>query len=292
MLYARVPRTQKEKNKTQSTITFSQLFPLLIPSKYKFFPSLYTRGRFGLFLQFALVIAPFQYIYSGLALILSRRQRILILSLLSGKKTIQKCRYVPLLCLPHRKKLSPPVLFKSRRANAHQLSTNLHRWGMEIIFFVIQGARLSRTPSLSGTLATSLRPGGWVGEVGSKLGGVAPGFKPRTSCMRVRSETITLRGPPFGGENLVVSTVISLVQSVIVLITTISCPQLQRGRATFCLEQKGKKISGPGIAKARAGSFHSWAQGYDKKNLLSPYKTMRICKFPKRFLDLDSELKT
>ncbi len=32
--------------------------------------------------------------------------------------------------------------------------------------------------------------------MGSKLGGVAPGFKPRTSCMRVRSVTITLRGRP------------------------------------------------------------------------------------------------
>ncbi len=33
-----------------------------------------------------------------------------------------------------------------------------------------------------------------MGEVGSKLGGAAPGFKPRTSCSRVRSVTITLRG--------------------------------------------------------------------------------------------------
>ena len=36
-------------------------------------------------------------------------------------------------------------------------------------FVVIPGARLSRTPSLSGTLDTSLWPGGRVGEVGSKL---------------------------------------------------------------------------------------------------------------------------
>ncbi len=35
-----------------------------------------------------------------------------------------------------------------------------------------------------------------MGEVGSKLGGAAPGFEPRTSCMRVRSVTIALRGPP------------------------------------------------------------------------------------------------
>ncbi len=38
-----------------------------------------------------------------------------------------------------------------------------------VTFFVIPGARLSHTPSLSGTLDTSLRPGGGVGEVGSKL---------------------------------------------------------------------------------------------------------------------------
>ncbi len=28
------------------------------------------------------------------------------------------------------------------------------------------------------------------------FGGAAPGFKPRTSCLRVRSVTITLQGPP------------------------------------------------------------------------------------------------
>ncbi len=28
------------------------------------------------------------------------------------------------------------------------------------------------------------------------FGGAAPGFEPRTSCLRVRSVTITLRGPP------------------------------------------------------------------------------------------------
>ena len=51
------------------------------------------------------------------------------------------------------------------------------------IFLVIPGAWLSRTPTLSGTLDTSLRPGG-----------AAPGFEPRPSCLRVRSVTITLRG--------------------------------------------------------------------------------------------------
>ena len=54
-------------------------------------------------------------------------------------------------------------------------------------FFVISGARLSRTPSLSGTL-------GVVGRgMGSKLFGGAV-FKPRTFCLKVRSVTITLRG--------------------------------------------------------------------------------------------------
>ncbi len=32
--------------------------------------------------------------------------------------------------------------------------------------------------------------------MGSKVGGAAPGFEPRTSCLRVRSETITLWGLP------------------------------------------------------------------------------------------------
>ncbi len=39
-----------------------------------------------------------------------------------------------------------------------------------LVFFVIPGARLSRTPSLSDILDTSLRPGGGVwGCLGSKL---------------------------------------------------------------------------------------------------------------------------
>ena len=64
-----------------------------------------------------------------------------------------------------------------------------------ILFSVIPGARLSCTPSLLGTLDTSLRPGGGVlGEAGSKLGGAPPGFKPQTSCMRVRSVPICYGG--------------------------------------------------------------------------------------------------
>ncbi len=48
-----------------------------------------------------------------------------------------------------------------------------------------------------GSLDASLRPrGGGMGEVGSKLGGAAPGSEPWTSCMRVRSVTVALRGPP------------------------------------------------------------------------------------------------
>ena len=42
----------------------------------------------------------------------------------------------------------------------------------QLFFFVIPGARLSRTPSLSGTLGASLRPGGGVvvgRGMGSKL---------------------------------------------------------------------------------------------------------------------------
>ncbi len=34
-----------------------------------------------------------------------------------------------------------------------------------------------------------------LGRWAPNLGGAAPGFEPRTSCMRVRSVTITLRGP-------------------------------------------------------------------------------------------------
>ncbi len=54
-------------------------------------------------------------------------------------------------------------------------------------------------PLPGGTLEASLQPGGRVvgRGMGSKLfGGVAPGFEPRTSCLRVRSVTITLQGPP------------------------------------------------------------------------------------------------
>ncbi len=37
---------------------------------------------------------------------------------------------------------------------------------------------------------------GYGGVWAPNFGGAAPGFEPRTSCLRVRSVTITLRGPP------------------------------------------------------------------------------------------------
>ncbi len=37
---------------------------------------------------------------------------------------------------------------------------------------------------------------GYGGVWAPNFGGVAPGFEPRTSCLRVRSVSITLRGPP------------------------------------------------------------------------------------------------
>ena len=78
-------------------------------------------------------------------------------------------RASPLPPSRHRKKTIAPGPFQEQAClYAHQLSTNLHRWGN--YFFVIQGARLSRTPSLSGTLDASLRPGGglqtWWGGTG------------------------------------------------------------------------------------------------------------------------------
>ena len=79
-------------------------------------------------------------------------------------------------------------------------------WEMEtILFLVVPGAQLSRTPSLSGTLDTSLRPGGGVSREGYGLqtfGGAALGMEPQTSCLRVRGVNITLRGPPHGNKIL------------------------------------------------------------------------------------------
>ena len=57
-------------------------------------------------------------------------------------------------------------------------------------FFVIPGARLSRSPSLSGPLThlCSLEVG-YGGVWAPNFGGAAPGFEPRTSCMLVRSHS-------------------------------------------------------------------------------------------------------
>ncbi len=66
-----------------------------------------------------------------------------------------------------------------------------------LLFFVISGARLSRTQSHQGPLTHLCDlEAGYGGVWAPNFGGAAPGFETRTSCWRVRSVTITLRGPP------------------------------------------------------------------------------------------------
>ncbi len=45
---------------------------------------------------------------------------------------------------------------------------------------------------------------GYGGVWAPNFGGAAPGFKPRTSCLRVRSVTITLRGPPLRANIIII----------------------------------------------------------------------------------------
>ncbi len=59
--------------------------------------------------------------------------------------------------------------FSQEKGKARSINCSVP-FGPTKFFFVIPGARLSRTPSLSGTLDASLRPGGGVwGCSGSKL---------------------------------------------------------------------------------------------------------------------------
>ncbi len=82
------------------------------------------------------------------------------------------------------------------------VSVNFGTLASSLTFFVIPCARhLLLAPSPHGPFLGGRGPlkhlcnleVGYGGDWAPNFGGVAPGFEPRTSCLRVRSATITLR---------------------------------------------------------------------------------------------------
>ncbi len=64
-----------------------------------------------------------------------------------------------------------------------------------------------------------------MGVWAPNFGGAAPGFEPRTSCLRVRSVTITLRGPLIWLIMVLIPVVLALHKGVkmVVIPTTPEC---------------------------------------------------------------------